>query len=171
MNIPVERIKELREASGAAVMQCRNALMEAEGNIDKALEILKKQSVLQAEKKADRTTAQGLVECYVHGGRIGAMVEVNCETDFVARTAEFRELAHNLAMQVAAMCPICVSKEQLPAGCDKPPEAACLLIQPFIKDPSRIVQDIVTETIGKTGENIRVGRFARFELGEQPPEK
>jgi len=171
VEIPVERIKELREASGAAVMQCRSALVEAGCDVAKALEILKKQSIVIAEKKANRTTAQGLVETYVHGGRIGAMVEVNCETDFVARTPEFRELAHNLAMQVAAMCPICISKEQLPEGCDKPPETACLLIQPFIKDQSRTVQDIVTEAIGKTRENIKISRFARFELGEQPPEK
>lgn len=167
MNIPVERVKELRERSGAAVMQCRNALVETQGDIDKALELLKEQCVYLAEKKTERVTAQGLVEAYVHsGGRIGAMVEVNCETDFVARTEEFQGLAHNLAMQVAAMEPVYVSQEELPPGSELAPEAACLLQQPYIKDPSQTVQQLITEVIAKTGENIRVSRFARFALSK-----
>jgi len=170
LDIPVERVKELREKSGAAVMQCRNALVTAGGNQEKALQILKDQSAVQAEKKSKRTTAQGLIETYVHGGRIGAIVEVNCETDFVARTNEFKELAHNLAMQVVAMCPLYVTKDEFRPECGIEPQAACLLIQPYIKDPTRTIQDIVTEAIGKTGENIRVSRFIRYELGEQKPE-
>ena len=106
MKIEIDIVKELREQSGAGVIQCRNALIEAEGDIEKALQILKQKSLFQAEKKATRSTSQGLVEAYIHaGGRIGAMVELNCETDFVARTGEFKELAHHLAMQVAAMNP------------------------------------------------------------------
>ena len=148
-------------------MECRKALLEAEGDMDKALQILKEKGLLKAEKKAKRATAQGLIEAYVHtGGRIGAMVEVNCETDFVARTDEFKELAHHLAMQVTAIPPQFISKEEIPEGVDMEPETACLLLQPYIKSPDRTVQDIITETIAKLGENIRVKRFARFELGD-----
>jgi len=172
LKIPVARVKELRDQSGAAIMQCRNALIEAQGDIEKALQILKEQSIFQAEKKAKRATAQGLIEAYVHaGGRVGAMVEVNCETDFVARTNEFKELAHYLAMQVVAMNPQFISKESLPPECELEPQTACLLLQPYIKDPARTVQEIIMETIAKVGENIRVSRFARFELGEQASKK
>ena len=172
MKISVDRVKELRNQSGAAIMQCRNALIEAQGDIEKALQILKEQSIFQAEKKAKRATAQGLIEAYVHaGGRVGAMVEVNCETDFVARTNEFKALAHHLAMQVVAMNPQFISKEALPPECELEPQTACLLLQPYIKDPARTVQEIIMETIAKVGENIRVSRFARFELGEQASEK
>ena len=168
MKIPADRVKELREQSGAAIMQCRNALIEAQGDMGKAIEILKEQSLLQAEKKAERSAAEGLIEAYVHaGGRIGAMVEVNCETDFVARTAEFRELAHHLAMQVAAMHPQFISREEVSEETDIEPQTACLLLQPYIKNPDRSVQDIIAETIAKVGENIKVSRFARFELGDQ----
>ena len=167
MNIPTETIKALREKSGAGVMDCRNALIQAEGQIEKALEILKQQSLVRVEKKKSRTAAQGLVEAYVHaGGRIGAMVEVNCETDFVARTNEFKELAHNIAMQVAAMSPECVSQEQLPQGSEADPKVACLLLQPYIRDQSITIQDIVNQTIARVGENVRISRFARFEVGD-----
>jgi len=147
-------------------MDCRKALLEAEGDTEKALEIIKQQGLLRAKKKAERATTQGLVEAYVHtGGRIGAMVEVNCETDFVARTKEFKELAHHLAMQVAAMSPQFISEREVPEDSDTNPQTACLLLQPDIKDPSRTVQDVITETIAKVGENIKVGKLARFELG------
>ena len=148
-------------------MACRNALLEAKGDTEKALEILKEQSLLKAEKKSKRSATQGLVETYIHtGGRIGAMVEVNCETDFVARTDEFKELARNLAMQIAAQDPQFISKEQVPEGADIEPELACLLLQSYIKNPEQTVQDIITEAIARVGENIKVGRFARFELGQ-----
>ena len=147
-------------------MACRNALLEAEGDTERALQILKEEGILKAQKKTERSTTQGLIEAYIHtGGRIGAMIEVNCETDFVARTDEFKELAHNLAMQVAAMPPQFISSDEVPQGADIEPQAACLLLQPCIKDPSKAVQDVIVETIAKVGENIKVTRFARFELG------
>ena len=147
-------------------MECRNVLLETEGDMEKALQILKQRSLVTVEKKRNRSASQGLIEAYVHtGGRMGAMVEVNCETDFVARTDEFKELAHHLAMQVAAICPQFVSREEIPEGADIEPEQACLLLQPYIKDPDKTIQDIINETIAKVGENIKVNRFARFELG------
>ncbi len=167
MKISTEIIKELREQSGAGVMECRNALIESEGDMEKAAQTLKVKGLLKAEKKAQRATTQGLVESYVHsGGRLGAMVEVNCETDFVARTDEFKELAHCLAMQVAALSPQFISEQEVPEGADIEPQTACLLFQPYIKDPARTVKDLIVETIAKVGENIKVGRFVRFELGE-----
>ena len=148
-------------------MSCRNALIEASGDIEKAQQILKEKGILKAQKKLERSTAQGLIETYVHtGGRIGAMVEVNCETDFVTRTDEFKELAHNLVMQVAAMPPQFISDDEVPEGTDVEPQVDCLLLQPFIKDPSKTIQDIIVETIARLGENIKVARFARFELGK-----
>lgn len=167
MQISIEMIKELRDQCGAGIMECRNTLLEVEGDMEKALQILKEKGLLKAEKKAKRATAQGLIEAYIHtGGRIGALVEVNCETDFVARTDEFKELAHNLAMQVAALSPQFVTKEEIPEGTDIEPEAACLLLQPYIRDPGMTVRDVIVETIAKVGENIKVSRFARFELGD-----
>ncbi len=167
VKIATDRVKELRDQSGAGVMSCRNALIEAEGDMEKAVEILKQQSLLQVEKKAKRSTTEGLVETYVHtGGRIGAMVEINCETDFAARTDEFKELAHHLAMQVAALSPQFISEEEVPEEDDIEPQKACLLLQSYIKSPDKSVQDIVTETIARVGENIKIKRFARFELGE-----
>lgn len=166
MEITTSSIRELRELSKAGIMDCRRALLEAQGDMKKALEILKQQSLFRAEKKAKRAATEGIIEAYIHaGGRIGAMVEVNCETDFVARTDEFKELAHNLAMQIAAMSPEFVSSEEISEGADIDPNVVCLLLQPYIKDPERKVQDIITETIARVGENIKVGRFARFELG------
>ncbi len=132
-------------------MDCRKALLDAKGDTEGALQVLKEQSLLRAKKKTGRTATQGVIEAYVHaGGRIGAMIEVNCETDFVARTDEFKELVHHLAMQVAAMDPQCVAKEELPEDNDIDPQIACLLLQPDIRNPDR---------------NIQVSRFARFELG------
>lgn len=168
MEIPTAQIKELRAQCGAGIMECRNSLLEAKGDMEKALAILKEKGQLKAAKKADRATGQGLVEAYVHaGGRIGAMVELNCESDFVARTSEFKELAHNLAMQVTAQDPQYISKEEMPEGDDLEVETACLLLQPYIRDPDRTVQDVIIEAIAKVGENIKVSRFSRFELGDQ----
>jgi len=166
LEISVEMVKELRNQCGAGIMECRNALLEVEGDLEKALQILKERGLLKAKKKADRVTAQGLIEAYIHiGGRIGALVEVNCETDFVARTDEFKELAHDLALQVAALSPRYISEEDVPEGTEVEPQSACLLQQPFIKDPTKTVRDVIVEVIAKVGENIRVSRFARFELG------
>jgi elongation factor Ts len=171
LEISIDRIKELRSQCGAGVMECRNALLEGEGDLEKALQILKERGLLTAEKKANRATAQGLIEGYIHtGGQIGALVEVNCETDFVARTDEFKELAHDLAMQVAALSPQYISEEELPEGADIEPQVACLLQQPYIRDPGKIVRDVIVEVIARVGENIRVSRFTRFELGVRDEE-
>lgn len=165
MRITTDNIRELRAISGAGVMDCRSALMEARGNLDRAIQILKERCLFEAQKKTGRLTTQGLIEAYIHiAGRIGAMVEVNCETDFVARTFEFKELAHNLAMQIAASSPVCIGKEDYPANSELPMEVSCLLLQPYIKDPTLTVQDVINDVITKVGENIRVRRFARFEL-------
>jgi elongation factor Ts len=167
MEVTAAQIKQLREKSQAGVMDCRAALIEAGGDIDKAVEILKKQSLFKAQKKTERVVRQGVVETYIHtGGRIGAMIEINCETDFVARTDVFKELVHNIAMQVAAQEPICISQDKMPKDSEVPPEVACLLLQPFIKSPELTVQDLINEAIAKTGENIKINRFARFELGQ-----
>jgi elongation factor Ts len=167
LKVTVATIKDLRDKCGAGVMECRTALVNAEGDMDKALESLRQKGLSKAAKKAGRETTEGLVEAYIHpGGRIGALIELNCETDFVARTDEFKELAHNISLQVAAMCPQCVSKDELPPDSEESPETACLLLQPFIKEPSKTIQDILTETIAKLGENIRLRRFSRFELGK-----
>lgn len=166
MEITAVAVKELREKSGAGVMDCKKALQDAEGNMEKALQCLQEKGFARAEKKAQRVTGQGLVEAYVHGaGRIGAMVEVNCETDFAAHTNEFKELAHNLALQIAALSPKFVAQEDIPQGVEGDPKELCLLLQPFIKEPEKTIQDIVKETIAKVGENIRVKRFIRYELG------
>ena len=148
-------------------MDCKRALDESNGNVDKAEELLKEQGIASAAKKAGRDTDQGLIETYIHsGGRIGAMVEVNCETDFVARTQEFSDLAHDIAMQVAAMNPLTVEEKESDTANNEEVENASLLQQPFIKDPSKNIQELINETVGKLGENIRVRRFQRFSLGE-----
>ncbi len=167
MKIPTDTVRELREQSGAGVMECRNALLEVEGDIEKALQVLKQRNLIKVENKRGRSASQGLIEVYIHtGGRLGAMVEVNCETDFAARTDEVKELAHHLAMQVAAMPPQFISREEIPEGANLEAEEACLLLQPYIKDPGMSIQDIIDETVAKVGENIKVSRFARFEVGE-----
>ena len=161
-------VKALRDRTNAGVMECKRALEEAGGDTDRALQLLQEWGAARAEKRAERETSQGLVESYIHaGGRIGALVEVNCETDFVARTDTFRNLAHDLAMQVAANAStVSVSEEDLPSGAEGSPEELCLLRQPFIKDPSKTIDDLVKEVAAQTGENVRVRRFARFELGQ-----
>ena len=168
MRMTTHKIRELRDQCGAGIMDCRKALVEAEGDTGKALQILKQQGLLRAKKKAERATAQGIIEAYIHaGGRIGAMVEVNCETDFVARTDEFKELAHHLAMQIAAMSPQFISREELPKDTDIEPRVVCLLLQPDIRYPDRSIQDTINETIARVGENIKISRYARFEVGSQ----
>ena len=167
MDVSVEAIKELRERTSAGIMDCKRALQESKGDLARAEEILREQGIASAAKKASRATNQGVVDSYIHsGGRIGAIVEVNCETDFVAHTPDFKELAHDLAMQVAAMSPLYVDDSEIPDGDEVDPQQACIMQQPFIKDPSQTVQDLVNEAISKLGENVRVRRFARFSLGE-----
>jgi elongation factor Ts len=163
--ITLDQIKDLRERSGAGVMDCKRALEASDGDVEKAIQYLMEQGIASAEKKSSRVTAQGLVESYIHAGRIGAIVEVNCETDFVARTPEFQNLAHEIAMQVVAANPLVVSSEELPEGAEGSPEQLVLLEQPYIRDPGKTVRALINETIGKTGENIQVKRFSRFELG------
>ncbi|MGH2544180.1 MAG: elongation factor Ts [Ardenticatenaceae bacterium] len=148
-------------------MDCKRALEQANGDLNKAEEILRQKGIASAAKKASRATNDGVIESYIHsGGRIAALVEVNCETDFVARTADFKDLAHDIAMQVAAMAPLYVDESEIPEGADVSPDEVCLLNQPFIKDPSKTIQELVNEAVGKLGENIRVRRFTRFALGE-----
>ena len=167
MEVTVEAIKALRDQTGAGIMDCKRALEQADGGLDEALSILREKGAATVAKKASRATKEGLVESYIHsGGRIGAMVELSCETDFVSRTPEFRELAHNLAMQVAAMSPQYLDQSEQPEGTDGNQEVLCLLQQPFIKDDGKVVQELITELAARVGENVRVRRFARFQLGE-----
>jgi len=170
MKISIETVKELRSRTNVGIADCNKALAEVGGDIEKAIEFLKQRGAAIAEAKKDEVATEGVVEAYVHHTRrIGALVELNCETDFVARTPEFKELAHDLAMQVAAAAPQFLTSEEVPAEAETEAEAdlqtVCLLNQPFIKDPTRTVQEIIAETIAKVGENIKVRRFARFELG------
>ena len=167
MAVSLEDIKALRQITGAGVMDSKKALEETDGDLKKAEEVLRQLGIASAAKKANRQTNQGLIESYIHsGGRIGAIVELNCETDFVARTDDFKSLAHSLAMQVAAMSPAYVDESAVPEGESVDAAQDCLLQQPFIRDPSMTVQDLVNETVGKLGENVRVRRFSRFSLGE-----
>lgn len=196
MNIPADQIKKLRELTGAGILDTKRALEEHQGDFDKALAILKEKGLKVAEKKAERVAKQGLVETYVHGGGvIGVMLQVNCETDFVARTNDFKDLAHNLALQIAAAKPVYVSAEDIPADIieekkkaftdaalaeNKPAnivekivtgkmdaflKEVCLMRQVYIRDDKLTVQDLVQATIAKVGENIVVKRFVRYELG------
>ncbi len=195
MAITAQEVKELREKTGAGLMDCKKALVEAGGDHERARMILRERGLAAAQKKSDRETGEGIIVPYIHGnGRIGVLVELACETDFVARNEEFAELAKELALQVAAMRPLVPTPEDLPAEvleaekalylqqcADKPEqiqdrivegklekyyEQTCLVRQPYIRDDSRTVQDIINDTIAKLGENIEVRRFVRFELGE-----
>lgn len=186
-----ELVKELRARTGAGIVDCRNALTEAEDDLERAAELLRRRGLATALKKAGRSTTEGLVEAYIHtGGRVGALIEVNCETDFVARTEEFKRLARDLAMQVTAASPAYVRREDVPAEAieakrqqfsselvGKPPAAVegrlerwfqevVLLEQAFIRDEGKQVKDVLTETIAKFGENVQIRRFSRFKLGE-----
>jgi elongation factor Ts len=162
----MDSIKRLREDTGAGIMDCKRALEDANGDLEKARGILRERGIARAEGRAGRQAGQGVIHSYVHGGRVGALVEVNCETDFVARTDDFQQLVHEIAMQVASMNPRVVSREDLPEGDAADPKEVALLEQPYIRDNHRTIRDLVQETIAKTGENIRVNRFVRFELGQ-----
>lgn len=152
-----ENIKQLRNETGAGVMDAKRALEEANNDFEKAKEILKEKGIANAEKRAHRATDQGIIESYIHqGNRLGTIVEINCETDFVARTNEFRELAKNLAMQITAMNPKNINGE----------DEDSLMNQPFIKESSKLIKELVQEVIAQTGENIQIKRFQRFEIGE-----
>ncbi len=196
MEINVEMVKSLREVTGAGMMECKKALQEAKGDVEQAKKILRARGAQVAEKRAGREAKQGVVEAYIHaGGRIGAMVEINCETDFVARTEEFKLLARDIAMQIAAMNPLVVDRADVPAElvekerkdsreqaisegkneqiADKIAEGrlekyyqeVVLTEQAFIKDPQRMIKDLIMDMTAKTGENVSIRRFQRFELG------
>lgn len=165
MAITIDDIKALRERTQAGIMDCRAALTEANGDIDKAVALLQQKGLATAIQRADRETSQGLIEAYVHGGRLGALVELNCETDFVARTDIFRQLAHDIAMQVASMAPQVVAPADLPPGAAGAAGEMALLAQPFIKDPGKTIQDLINAAVASTGEKIQIRRFARFALG------
>ncbi len=197
MNVTNEMVKQLREATEAGVLDCKKALEATGGDMERATEKLREKGLISAAKKADRVALNGLIEAYAHLGKAAALVELNCETDFVARLPEFKELAHDLAMQVVASRPEYVKPEDIPAELleskrriyraeavdQKKPEAmvekivagkldkfyadVCILHQPFIKDQQKLVQDVIKERIAKTGENIVLRRFVRLELGEQ----
>lgn len=198
MTITADQVRQLREQTGAGMMECKKALQEAGGDFENAIQSLRKSGIAKAEKRADRTASEGLVESYIHpGNRVGVLIEVNCETDFVARTQQFAELVRNLAMQVAAAGADYVRREQVPADrvakereifaaqlanekkpaniIDKIVEGKlnkfyseiCLLEQPYIKDDKRTVSELVAEASSKTGENIVVRRFVRFRLGQE----
>jgi elongation factor Ts len=195
--ITAKLVQELREKSGAGMMDCKKALTEAGGDLGKAEEVLRKKGLSAAAKKAGRVASEGAVASYIHmGGKIGVLVEVNCETDFVARTAGFQGLVKDIAMQIAAASPLYVKREDVPpevvskemeiarhqAREQKKPEPivekiaqgkvdkyykeVCLMEQPFVKDDKKSMQEVVTEAVAKIGENIQVRRFARFVLGE-----
>jgi len=198
MAVTADQVKELRERTGAGMMECKKALQESQGDFEKAVDALRKSGIARADSRAGRTASEGVVEAYIHpGNRVGVLIEVNCETDFVARTDEFRELVRNLAMQVAAAGAEVVRREDVPAdrierereilkaqtaGQGKPPQIVekivtgklekffseiCLLEQPYIRDDKTTVGDLVRHASAKTGENIQVRRFARFRLGQE----
>ena len=166
MPVSPAAVKELRELTGAGILDCKSALEEAGGDFGKAKDILRKKGIALAAKRAERATAEGLVQTYLHhDGRLGALVEINCETDFVARTEDFSKLAQDIALQVAATNPTYLASDDIPQGTEGDAKQLCLLLQPFVRDESMTVADMVRETVRKTGENIRIRRFARFELG------
>ena len=194
----LDKIKELRERTGVGMMDCKKALEESNGDVDKAIEYLRKMGIAKAQKRAGRIASEGLINAYIHGGgKLGVLVEVNCETDFVAKTDEFKKFVREISMQIAAANPICIDKEDLPKDIiekereiyrqqalrsGKPEKVinnivegrlkkfyqqACLLEQPYIRDSKLKIRDLLNEIITKTGENIVIRRFVRFELGEK----
>jgi len=166
MTFSTEEVKRLRDLTGAGMLDCKNALQEAEGDLEKAKDVLRQRGFEAAAKRSERETAEGVVHSYIHHNRrLGALVEVNCESDFVARTDDFQRLAQQIALQVAAANPLYISKDEVTSGTGGDPKELCLLEQPFVQDESRTIQDLLSDVISKTGENIRVRRFARFELG------
>ena len=167
MEVTVELIRTLREQTGAGIMDCKVALVDNGGDLDKATNALREKGMAQVAKRAGRDTTEGIVEAYVHtGGRVGAIVELACETDFVARTDAFKDLAHDLAMQVAAMAPTYVDKEEMEEGDTRPVAQVSLLQQPFIKSSGTSVAEVIQELAAKVGANVRVLRFTRLSLGE-----
>lgn len=196
MTVTAEMVKELREKTGAGLMDCKKALAQTSGDLEKALQVLREKGLATAAKKSSRTASEGLVSSYIHMDKLGVLVEVNCETDFVARTDDFRALVKDIAMQVAASNPLYVTRDDVPPEIvekereiyraqvtNKPPQVVekivegklekfytdmCLLDQAFIKDPEQKqkIKDLITDKIAKLGENIVVRRFARFQLGE-----
>ena len=197
MSISAQVVKELREKTGAGMMDCKKALVDSNGDMAKAVDFLRKSGIAKAEKKGSRDVKEGIVYSYIHhGGRLGVLVEVNCETDFVAKTDGFKELVHNIAMQIAATNPVAVSSKDISKeliekekeiftaqakDSGKPDniiekivegrvqkyfQEVCLVEQPFIKDPDKRVGDIITETVATLGENITIGRYIRYAVGE-----
>jgi elongation factor Ts len=194
MEINAKMVGELRESTGAGLMDCKKALVESEGNVDKAVEILRKKGAATAAKKATRDASEGLVNSYIHlGGKVGVLLEVNCESDFVAKTDDFKNFVRDIAMHVAATNPVCVSREEIdpeiikkereiaegqaegkpPAAIEKIVEGkinkflseSCLLEQAYVKNPDQTVQQVLTEKIATMGENMVIKRFARFQIG------
>lgn len=167
MDITAAMVKSLREKTGAGIMDSKRALEEADGDEAKAVDILREKGLASAAKRAGRATSEGVIESYIHsGGRVGALVQLSSETDFVARTDEFSELARELAMQVAAMNPKYVDRDSVPEDAGEVGDDELLMEQAYIRDPGQTVGDLVKVLAGKTGENVHVGRFARYELGE-----
>ena len=167
MAVDVQLVRTLRDQTGAGIMDCKEALENSDGDLEKGVLALREKGVASAVKRVGRETNEGVIETYLHtGGRVGAMVELGCETDFVARTEEFQKLAHDIAMQVAAMGPVYVSEDDIEEGDARPPAQIALMLQPFIKNSSSSVGEMVKELAGKVGENIRVIRFSRLAVGE-----
>ena len=167
MSIDAKIVKVLRDKTGAGMMDCKKALVETKGNLDKAVDHLRKSGIAKAEKKGERIAKEGLVFSYIHhGGRLGVLVELNCETDFVGRTDDFGTLGRNIAMQVAAMNPIYLDRTSIPHDVEDVKDEELLIEQEYIRDSSMKIADLVKESIGKLGENIRIRRFSRFELGD-----
>jgi elongation factor Ts len=161
-----QEVARLREETGAGMLDCKKALDENNGDFDKAKEHLKQKGFAAAAKRSERETSEGLIASYVHhNGRVGSLVEVNCESDFVARTDDFINLVQALALHVAGANPLYLTEEEIPKGSDDDPKDVVLMLQPFVKDNDKTIGDLVTETAAKTGENVRIRRFARFELG------
>jgi len=197
--ISANKVKELRDISGAGMMDCKKALSESKGDIQKAMDFLRKSGIAKAQKKAGREVKDGLISTYIHpGSKLGVMLEINCETDFVAKTEGFQELSKDIAMHIAAASPLSVSKDDIPSevldkereiyldqakSSGKPEEIAkkmvegrmdkfckenALLEQQFVKDPNTTIKEVLTDMIAKLGENISIARFMRFQLGENP---
>ena len=164
--VSADKIKELRSLTSAGVMDCKKALLETKGDIQAAIQVLRDQGWSKLKEKSNRATKEGMVDSYIHAqGKIGVLLEVNCETDFVAKNEDFREFVHNLALHVAASNPLFVSAEETKAS-DSPPEDAALLEQTYVKNPEIKVKDYLAEIAAKIGENIVIKRFVRFELGK-----
>lgn len=194
VQINAKMVGELRESTGAGLMDCKKALVESDGDFDQAVELLRKRGVAKAAKKASREAAEGLIDTYIHlGGKVGVLCEINCESDFVAKTDDFKQFVRDIAMHIAATNPVCVSREEIDPTLieaerkvaegqaeGKPPQAIekivegklnkylsenCLLEQAFVKDPDKTIQQVLTENIAKMGENMVIRRFARFQIG------